>query len=84
MPRESRADRGRRLLLERRLVVERVDPASGLVVAACRGDSGVLHRLGFDPRRKEFRCTCEASSKFKRECAHLVALKHVVVGGHNG
>ena len=83
MPRESRVDRGRRFLLERRLVVERVD-GTGLVVASCRGDSGELRHLGFDPLRNEWRCTCPASAQFRRECAHLVALKHVTVVGGNG
>lgn len=78
MPKESKHDRGSRLLLERRLVVHRADPG-GLVVAQCRGDSGAEHRLGWDHRRQEWRCTCEASAKFRRECAHLVALKMVVV-----
>lgn len=77
---ETRAQRADRLLAQSRLVVEVAgDPARpGLVVARCRGDSGKDHRLGYDPRRREWRCTCEASANFHRECAHLVALKRVV------
>lgn len=71
--------------MERRLVVERVDGSGGVVVASCRGDSGRVYRLGFDPSKHEWRCTCDASARFRRECAHLVALKHVVVrGGESG
>lgn len=75
---ENKGNRARRLLLERRLTVERADE-SGLVVASCRGDSGTVHRLGYDPGKREFRCTCDANRRFRRECAHLVALKFVVV-----
>lgn len=77
---ETKAQRADRLLAQSRLIVEVAgDPARpGLVVARCRGDSGQEHRLGFDPRRREWRCTCEASSKFHRGCAHLEALKRVV------
>ena len=75
---ESKHDRAVRLLQERRLnlvVVER----DGYVLAECRGDSGAVHNLGWDSAKNEWRCTCEASRKFKRECAHLVALKMIVV-----
>ena len=60
--------KGRRYLVEGRLLVERVD--GGLVVASCRGDSGSIYHLGFDPRVREWRCTCPARGR----CSHLVAL----------
>jgi len=67
-----------RLLTEGRLTVERVDE---VIVASCRGFStGEVYRLGFDPRDGgQWRCTCEANSKFHRRCSHLMALQLVVV-----
>lgn len=73
MTRENVDDKGRRLLVEGRLVVERVQ--GELIVATCRGDSGEVYRLGFDPVRAEWRCTCPA----KTRCSHLVALQLVTV-----
>lgn len=75
MARENRDTKARRLLTEGRLNVQRVDPVSRVVVAACRGDSGEEYLLGYDPRKDEWRCTCVARSK----CSHLVALQLVVV-----
>lgn len=75
---ETKNDRAVRFLRERRLnvvVVER----DGMVVAFCRGDSGAEHTLGWRPDYSRWGCTCEANRKFKRECAHLVALKMIVV-----
>jgi uncharacterized Zn finger protein len=69
---ENAADKGRRYLTEARLTVERVE--RDLVVASCRGDSGETYRLGFDPARQEWRCTCPARGR----CSHLVALMLVV------
>ena len=57
------------MLTEGRLRVLRVE-RSGLIVAECRGDSGEVYALGFDPWHGEWRCTCPA----KTRCAHLVAL----------
>lgn len=67
-------DKGRRLLTEGRLTVEKLD--GGLIVASCRGDSGEVYHLGFDPRGNgEWRCTCVARGR----CSHLIALQLVVV-----
>ena len=73
--RESAADKGRRLLVEGRLIVERVE-RTGLVVASCRGDSGEVYKLGYDPGAHQWRCTCE---EMKGRCSHLVALQLVTV-----
>jgi len=76
MTRENVEEKGRRLLTEGRLIVERVDAkATNLVVATCRGDSGEVYQLGYDPRANEWRCTCEARGR----CSHLVALQLVTV-----
>lgn len=69
--RESAHDRGRRLIVEGRLVVRRVDDRH--VVASCRGDSGQIHTVTADAQG--FTCSCPAF----RTCAHLVALKLVVL-----
>lgn len=61
-----------RLLISGRLRVERVE--GELIVAECRGDSGQVYKLGHDPRRKQWRCTCPA----KTDCSHLRALWSVV------
>jgi uncharacterized Zn finger protein len=71
--RENAATKGRRLLVEGRLIVERVE--GGLIAATCRGDSGAIYRLGYDPRSGEWRCTCPARGR----CSHLVALMLVTV-----
>lgn len=62
------------ILAEGRLRVERVD---GAVVAACRSSDGqTLYRLGFDPRNRQWRCTCPVPGR--RRCSHLAALRLVV------
>lgn len=75
MSRENAEAKGRRLLTEGRLTVERVGCGDSYVVASCRGDSGEVYDLGFDARASEWRCTCPAKSK----CSHLVALQLVTV-----
>jgi len=75
---ETKNDRAARLLRERRLNVLFVE-RDALVFAEMRGDSGAVHTLGWRPDQKRWGCTCEANAKFKRECAHLVALKMIVV-----
>ncbi len=75
---ETKHDRAVRFLEQRRLTVVEAQPA-GLVLAECRGDSGSTHTLGWRPDQARWGCTCEASKRFRRECAHLVALKMVVV-----
>ena len=73
--RENASVKGRRLLTEGRLIVERVD--GDRIVASCRGDSGAVYALGYDPARQEWRCTCPA----RGYCSHLVALQLVTVRG---
>ena len=73
--RENIEARAVKILTERRLTVERVH--TGLIVASCRGDSGEDYKLGYDPIRGEWRCTCKASAEFHRTCKHLIALQHV-------
>ncbi|MEK6275993.1 MAG: hypothetical protein AABM30_11755 [Actinomycetota bacterium] len=69
--RESVATKGRRYLVEGRLIVERV--GNGFIVASCRGDQGDVYALGYDPAKRQWRCTCPAL----RRCSHLVALQLV-------
>lgn len=61
-----------RLLISGRLRVLRVE--GRLVVAECRGDSGGTYKLGHDPKRNQWRCTCPA----RTDCSHLRALWAVV------
>lgn len=61
-------DKAARLLLQGRLRVVKVD--GDLVVAECRGDSGGVYSLGFDPKVRQWRCTCEA----RTACSHLHSL----------
>ncbi len=68
--RETSEQKGRRYVIEGRLIVERVDDRS--VVASCRG-SDTAYRLDFDPAGQAWRCTCPARGR----CAHLVALQLV-------
>lgn len=73
VPRGNVEDKGRTLLTEGRLTVTRVDD---WIMAKCRGDSGEVYDLGYDPRGAgQWRCTCEARGK----CSHLVALQLVTV-----
>lgn len=77
--RENAATKGRRLLIEGRLDVKRVvteGDLAGLIVATCRGDSGEVYQLGFDPRpgQRKWRCTCP---ELRGNCSHLHALKLV-------
>lgn len=69
--REDAHTRGRRLLVEGRLIVRRV--SDGHIVASCRGDSGVIHTVSGDARG--FACSCPAF----RTCAHIVALSLVTL-----
>jgi hypothetical protein len=72
---ETAAEKALRLLTEGRLMVRVVNPAERFVVARCRGDSGQVYDLGYDPRKNEWRCTCD---ELKGNCSHLRALKLVV------
>lgn len=78
MPAESADAKARRLLTEGRLVVEVAgDPGRpGLIVAKCRGDSGAVYALGYDPHANEWRCACP---EFRGRCSHLKALQLVTV-----
>jgi hypothetical protein len=71
--RENADAKGRRYIVDGRLVVERVDYTHKRfpIVASCRG-SGQTYRLGFD-LQDGWRCNCEA----RGHCAHLVALQLV-------
>ena len=73
---ETAAEKARRILPEGRLMVKRVDPDSGFVVAQVRGDSGAVYDLGRDPRNGQWRCNCP---ELRGKCSHLEALKLVVV-----
>lgn len=76
---ETIEQKAHRLLTEGRLTIEKVRE-DGLIVAHVRGFSdGEIYALGFDPRQREWRCQCEASSKFHRRCSHLIALQLVTV-----
>lgn len=68
MPRENAEAKGRRYLLEGRLVVERV--AGGEIRARCRG-GGAVYELGLE--RGEWFCSCPALTT----CSHLIALQLV-------
>jgi uncharacterized Zn finger protein len=70
---ENAQDKGRRLLTEGRLLIVSV-VEHGKIHAKCRGDSGEVYDLGFDPRGNgRWGCTCPAKGK----CSHLVALQLV-------
>jgi hypothetical protein len=72
--RESAAAKARRYLAEGRLTVLEVGPS--IVRAVCRGD-GQVYRCGW--WRGRWGCTCPAASTFRAHCAHLLALRLVVV-----
>lgn len=74
---KTTTEKAHRLLTEGRLIVREVGLPShpGRIVAECRGDSGSVWMLGYDPRAEEWRCGCDA----RGECSHLKALKLVVV-----
>jgi hypothetical protein len=70
---ESMEEKANRLLVDGRICVRRAEP-QGLVVATAEGDTGT-YDLGFDPERRQWRCTCPAR---KPRCSHLMALQLVV------
>ena len=70
--RNDKRHKALRLLTSGRLRILRKD--GELVVAKCKGDHGVEYDLGFDPRNRQWRCTCDA----KTDCSHLNALWAVV------
>ena len=63
--------KARRLLGEGRLTVRSAGPEG--VRASCRGDSGQLYRVGYQPGA--WHCDCPALGR----CSHLQALMLVVV-----
>jgi uncharacterized Zn finger protein len=67
--RESAHVKGRRYLVEGRLLVKAVSPHH--VSAICRGDSGVFHTVTADA--SGWSCSCPAA----RDCSHLTALRLV-------
>lgn len=75
MARENAQDKGKRMLGEGRLRVTRVGTGNGWIVAECKGDSGGIYSLGYDPVKKQWRCTCE---EYRGRCSHLAALQLVV------
>ncbi len=68
--RENVHDKGRRYLLEGRLLVDHVD--ADTIRATCRG-AGDVYRLGYD--RGGWWCSCPA----RTTCSHLTALQLVTV-----
>lgn len=73
MPVENKESKARRYLSEGRIQIRKVDYKAGLILAEARGGDTTYY-LGFDPDKKEWRCTCEARGL----CAHLIALQLVV------
>lgn len=69
-PRESAEVKGRRYLIEGRLVIKHV--SEDAIRARCRG-GGAVYELGLD--RGEWFCSCPALGR----CSHLVALQLVTV-----
>jgi uncharacterized Zn finger protein len=70
---ETIAANGRRYLTEGRLTITKVD--GDQIAATCKGDSGSIYTLGFDPSRADWYCDCPARGR----CRHLTALMLVVV-----
>ncbi len=68
--RESSRVKGARILLERRLVIDRIEPGRAWF-AHVRGDDRT-YSCGFAKGR--WWCECQARGK----CSHLVALSHVI------
>ena len=66
-------DKARRLLIEGRLNITLRD--GDVIRATCRGDSGELYNLGYNPAMRGWDCSCAARST----CAHLRALMLVTV-----
>lgn len=68
-------EKAEEILVEGRLRVWKIAPEG--IVATCRSSSGSgFYYLGFDAKRREWRCTCPVLGK--RGCSHLAALRLVV------
>jgi uncharacterized Zn finger protein len=74
---ENVEQKARRYLTEGRVSVERVGDGTGFVVARARGSAAETYALGYDPRRKEWRCTCGPAGR-RGACSHATALKLIV------
>lgn len=62
------------ILTGRRL---RVTHVGERVIATCLSSDGLTtYQLGFDPRNRQWRCTCPTPGR--RACSHLAALRLVV------
>ena len=83
MARETKTDKAHRYLIEGRLHVSHVSSIQDEwcerfpIVAEIHGTTGV-YALGYDSSDDEWRCTCKANQEYRRECAHLIALRLVV------
>ena len=71
MPREGSHQKGRRLLVESRLIVKAVTERH--VSARCRGDGGEVYTLAADSAGWSYSCPARGT------CSHLVALRLVVL-----
>lgn len=84
MAREDKDAKGRRLLVEGRLLVRwavaEPNDEERPIMAVCRGDSGRVYELGFDRPSFDWFCDCEA----RGVCSHLVALMLVTVQPNPG
>lgn len=72
--RENAETKARRLLVEGRVMIRRLDERGALTDV--RGDSGVLRRVIFDAFAELWSCDCPARSE---KCAHVLAVAAVVV-----
>lgn len=75
MPRESAADKARRLLVEARVTVIVRDRHH--LQAEVRSDSGVEHHVTHD-QTAGWRCTCEATA-YRSVCSHVMACQLITV-----
>ncbi|MBA3565235.1 MAG: hypothetical protein H0W31_00080 [Actinobacteria bacterium] len=66
--RVNAAEKAKRLLTSGRLRVLQVE--GNLIVAECRGDSGEVYQLGYQPDFERWGCTCPA----RTACSHMQAL----------
>ncbi len=74
MSRESALDKACRYLVEGRLTIRQADRTRG-VLAHVRGDSGLIYRAEWSPDLG-WMCNCPDRTD---QCAHLIALRLVVV-----
>jgi hypothetical protein len=69
--RENAREKGRRYVIEGRLILHHIDEESGIAKASCRGD-GAVYSCGRD--HGGWFCCCQA----RGPCSHLEALRLVV------